>query len=105
MEEWVAGQLELGGIAANLRYVPNMMNKTAARTWPGRDRAEAGRGRKAVKSHDSQDKTRSDQAWAGDRTGNLIVSCLCFHAQLFQPAPLAEKRGSFAKSGAEYEYN
>lgn len=69
VEEWVAGQLELGGIAANLRYVPNMMNKTAARTWPGRDRAEAGRGRKAVKSHDSQDKTRQDQI----RPGQVIA--------------------------------
>lgn len=79
MEEWVAGQLELGGMAANLRYVPNMMNKTAARTWPGRDEqrqesSQKSRQSRQDKTRQTDSKTRSDQAWAGDRTGNLIVS-------------------------------
>lgn len=50
------------GMAANLRYVPNMMNKTTARTWPGRDRAEARKQSRITTA--SQDQIRSGQAIA-----------------------------------------
>ncbi len=49
-------------MAANLRYVPNMMNKTTARTWPGRDRAEARKQSRITTA--SQDQIRSGQAIA-----------------------------------------